>query len=93
MKKIKATISGRVQGVGFRISTLHQAQKLKIKGYVQNLSNGDVEIVAVGEATQIDTLLEWAKSGPESAVVNNIEIEVLPNKVAEFEDFTIHKSR
>lgn len=90
MKKIKALISGRVQGVGFRMSTQSQARQLGIGGYVRNLANGDVEIVASGETERVDKLLTWAKSGPPSAVVDDFRIENLTNE-AEFDGFEIRR--
>ncbi len=77
MKKIRAIVSGKVQGVSFRMYTRTQARQLGVRGYVRNLRNGDVEIVAFGEAAKVDALMEWAKSGSPSAVVNNLEVEVI----------------
>ena len=88
MKSIKVTVSGKVQGVGFRIYTQRQAQQLGVRGYVRNLANGDVEIMAVGKSERVNALLKWASSGSPSAVVNNLEVEVLSD-VEEFKDFEI----
>ncbi len=89
MKKIKAMVSGKVQGVGFRMYTRAQAKQLGVCGYVRNLSNGNVEIVAEGTVEAIDALLVWAKSGSPSAVVKNLEVEVITHNIEEFEDFAI----
>lgn len=75
MKQIKVTVSGKVQGVGFRFYTQQKASELEINGYVKNLANGNVEIIAVGEPEQVDALVEWARSGSPSAVVDNLEIK------------------
>lgn len=91
MKTIKAVVSGKVQGVGYRMSTRNRAKQLNLRGYVQNLNNGNVEIVARGEDASVNSLIEWAKSGPPSAVVDNLEIEVLSENLEEFEDFTIRQ--
>jgi acylphosphatase len=91
LKKIRAIVSGKVQGVGFRVYTQAQAQKLGICGYVRNLSNGDVEIVAEGEAEKLDSLINWAKLGSPSAVVNNLKTEVLNNHDQEFSTFEIRR--
>ncbi|MGL5074493.1 MAG: acylphosphatase [Waterburya sp.] len=91
LKKIRAVASGKVQGVGFRFYTQAQAQKLGICGYVRNLSNGDVEIVAEGEAEKLDALIDWAKSGSPSAVVNNLETEILNNHEPKFSTFEIRR--
>ena len=61
-----------------------------IGGYVKNLKNGDVEIVAQGEAEPLNLLIEWAKSGSPSAVVKNLQLEVI-NHGEEFSDFTIRR--
>ena len=91
MKKIKAIVSGKVQGVGFRMYTRQKAQQLGVRGYVRNLANGDVEIVAIGAIEQVDALLQWAKSGPPSARVDNLEIEAIALNVEEFEGFEIRR--
>ena len=91
MKTVRARVSGKVQGVGFRMYTQQKAQQLGVSGYVRNLRNGDVEIVAAGEAAKVDALMEWAKSGSPSAVVNNLKIEVLTDNLEEFADFEIRR--
>ena len=89
MKSIKAIVSGKVQGVGFRMYTQQKARQLGVKGYVRNLSNGDVEIVATGEIKAVDALLRWAESGSPSAVVDNVEVEKISDR--EFEEFEIYR--
>ena len=89
MKKIRAIVSGKVQGIGFRYSTRQKAKQFGVNGYVRNLANGDVEIVATGESKPVDSLLKWAESGPTSAVVSNLKIEVLNNSFDNFSSFEI----
>lgn len=84
MKRIKAIVSGKVPGVGFRIYTHAQARQLGVRGYVRNLSNGNVEIVAEGVVKAVDALMEWAKSGFPSAVVQNLE-DYLSEKIVTVE--------
>ena len=88
MKIIKAIVSGKVQGVGFRMYTQQKAQQLGVRGYVRNCQNGDVEIIATGEVEAVDALIQWAESGSPSAVVNNLKVEVIID-VEEFKDFEI----
>lgn len=88
-KQIKATVFGRVQGVGFRASTRSQAQRWGVYGYVRNLPNGNVEIVASGEADNVDKLLTWAKSGPTSAVVDGLKVETITEDTTKFDSFEI----
>jgi acylphosphatase len=76
-------VKGRVQGVCFRAYTQKQADKLNLGGFVRNLANGDVEIVASGESTALQKLLAWCHKGPMLAKV----IEVRANPIANHEDF------
>jgi len=77
MKKVRAIVSGRVQGVWFRANTMQEARLLGVRGYACNLSDGSVEIVAEGEASAVDTLIAWAAEGPPLAVVRNVRVEDL----------------
>ena len=88
MKQVKLIVSGKVQGVFFRHYTRQQALKLGLRGYVRNLVNGDVEIIAQGDSPQVDRLIEWAKFGSPAAEVNNLKLEVMSNE-DEFQDFAI----
>jgi len=65
-EKIRYTIrvTGRVQGVGFRYSTLREAQNENITGYVKNMPDGSVEIEAEGSKDQLDIFVEWCRRGP-----------------------------
>ena len=91
MKKVRAIVSGKVQGVGFRMSTRSQAQQLGVCGTVRNLNNGNVEIVAAGKAEAVDALIDWAKTGSPSAVVDDVQTEVMDYKDAEFNSFEIRR--
>ena len=91
MKKVKAIVSGKVQGVGFRMSTRSQAKQLGVYGTVRNLNNGNVEIVAAGETEAVDALIDWARSGPSSAVVNDLQTEAMDYKDGEFNSFEIRR--
>lgn len=82
-------VHGRVQGVGFRYTTQHEARRLGINGYAKNLDDGSVEVVACGEAEQVETLLKWLREGgPRSARVDRVLSE--PHRPREaFTGFTI----
>jgi acylphosphatase len=84
----KAWVHGRVQGVGFRYSTQAEARTLGILGYARNLDDGSVEVLAWGEAEQVDALIAWLKAGgPRSARVEKVLVE--PHQPAELpRDFT-----
>ncbi len=91
MKKIRAIVSGKVQGVGFRLSTLQTARQIGVRGYVRNLKNGNVEIVALEKADKVDALLQWAEIGPPTALVDNLEVEVIADDGEEFSGFEIRR--
>lgn len=77
MKKVRAVVLGRVQGVWFRANTMQEARLLGVRGYARNLPDGSVEIVAEGDASAVDSLLAWAKDGPPLAVVREVRVEEL----------------
>ena len=70
----RVTIHGRVQGVGFRYHFNHAARELGISGWVRNRRNGTVEAMVSGTPAQIASMIEWAKRGPPSAVVERVEV-------------------
>ena len=80
-------ISGKVQGVGFRAFTQEQAQRLKLTGFVRNLADGRVELVAEGAAGGIEKLIEQVKHGPPSARVDGFDCkdETLGGEFERFE--------
>jgi acylphosphatase len=73
-KRVRATVRGVVQGVGFRMYTQRQATRLGINGYVRNLPDGNVEIVAEGDAAVVDRLVDWARNGPPSSRVEGVDV-------------------
>ena len=68
-------VSGRVQGVFYRASTRDQAVRLGLDGWVRNLHNGDVEVVASGQAEAITALEAWLWAGPPAASVASVARE------------------
>lgn len=73
----KCRVSGRVQGVFYRASTQRQAQSLDVMGWVKNLPDGSVEVMACGEIDAVYALCDWCREGPEYARVINVECEEL----------------
>ncbi len=88
MKRYHLFISGKVQGVWYRQSMLHEAIKLGIKGWVKNLSDGRVEAVIEGEEDALKKLINWCQIGPPEAIVNNVEI-IEEVTTSEFSSFKI----
>ncbi len=68
-------VSGRVQGVNFRAATRAAARGLDLRGWVRNLSDGDVELLACGNATAVDQLERWLWEGPPAARVTHVRRE------------------
>ena len=68
-------VSGRVQGVGFRFFAEHTASSLGIGGYVRNLSDGRVEVYAVGPEEKLDGLAGLLHHGPRWADVHGVTQE------------------
>ena len=87
-KRIHIFVTGRVQGVFFRQSTKVMAIKNNVKGWVRNLDDGRVEIVAEGETQDIDNLAHWCKTGPANSRVDEFELSE-ENISDEFENFEV----
>jgi acylphosphatase len=68
-------VSGRVQGVGFRLSAQWTAHSMGLLGWVRNLPDGRVEAVAEGPREKIDTFLRWCHQGPPGAGVSGVQVE------------------
>lgn len=81
-------IDGRVQGVFFRASTMDQAMRLGLKGWVRNCPDGSVEVVAEGQKKSIDDLVAWCRHGPPGARVGNVALQWEDWK-NEFQNFRI----
>lgn len=86
-KTLHCRITGRVQGVCFRMETQKQARKRGIKGWARNCADGSVELMATGEETSLHQLLAWLGQGPPLATVD--EVESLWLTLTPFDDFTI----
>ena len=74
MERFEAVIAGRVQGVFFRDFTRHTAARLGIVGFVRNLEDGSVHVVAEGASDKLETFLEHLREGPPDAKVHAVEI-------------------
>jgi len=75
MKQAHILVSGKVHGVFFRATTREKARQLGLKGFVRNLVNGDVEVVAQGDDNHLRELLQFCQTGPPGAEVEGIDIE------------------
>jgi acylphosphatase len=77
MRRVRAIVSGRVQGVSFRATTAEQATRLGVVGWAKNRSDGAVEIEAEGAPEQVAELLAWCEQGPPHARVARFTVEEL----------------
>jgi acylphosphatase len=86
-RAFRALVIGRVQGVGFRYSAIHEARRLGIRGTVSNQPDGSVEVVAEGEADRLARLAAWLRTGPPGAHVRDLQLEWIPytGRYADFE--------
>ena len=73
-------ISGKVQGVWFRASAKEQADQLGVTGWVRNLPDHKVEVLACGDKEKLAILQEWLKVGPKLAHITDVSMEELPYK-------------
>ncbi len=80
IRKVKILVSGRVQGVYFRLFTQNKAKHFAIKGSVRNLSDGRVEIIAEAENLAIEKFIKWCNRGPITARVDKVEITELEHE-------------
>lgn len=87
-KQLTVIISGRVQGVGYRMFAASHAHRLQITGFVRNLSDGDVEVVAEGEEEALSAFLEILRQGPPAAHISDIQV-FRSDDLSGFESFTI----
>ena len=69
------TVTGRVQGVGFRYFVARAARNLGLTGYVRNLPDGTVEVAVAGERAGLDTLAVLLQQGPPGAAVESVKLD------------------
>ncbi len=75
VKMLKVRVAGKVQGVGFRLWTMHQAEQLGLDGYVRNEIDGSVSAVLSGGDQALATMLERLWDGPPGSSVSNVAYE------------------
>jgi acylphosphatase len=71
----RLTITGRVQGVGYRDWAMATGQRLGLTGWVRNRRDGTVEILAAGESAAIERLIAACREGPPGAAVRSVQAE------------------
>ncbi len=88
MKRAHIFVSGRVQGVFYRATTQEVARRLRLRGWVRNLPDGRVEIVAEGPEDALKALIDWCWEGPPLARVEDVKV-IWEEPTGEFEDFVV----
>jgi acylphosphatase len=71
--RVHLLVSGRVQGVAFRMYTVDEARRLGVSGWVRNLADGRVEIEAEGERSALLDLVRFCEKGPPAARVEGVD--------------------
>ncbi|UCD78780.1 MAG: acylphosphatase [Desulfobacterales bacterium] len=83
-----AIISGRVQGVFFRMETKRAADRFGVFGWVRNLKDGTVEAVFEGDRDRVEAAVDWCRQGPSHASVADVDL-TWQNYTGEFDGFEI----
>jgi len=86
-KRLNVIFKGTVQGVGFRYTAVSIANSLNLRGWVKNLANGEVEIVAEGEENALSELIKGLEDELGNYIVNKETVWQEPT--SEFKDFGI----
>jgi len=87
MKTIRLTIKGKVQGVFFRATAKDIADELRVKGWVRNLPDRNVEITGTATEEMLQKFIDWCNQGPPKARVDEVIVEELDFQP--FNDFRI----
>ncbi len=88
-RSIRATVTGRVQGVGFRQSCRQVARSLDLAGWVHNTADGSVVVFAQGSEDAVERLVTWLWQGPAGARVTGVESDSVAADNT-LRDFFIH---
>jgi DNA ligase D-like protein (predicted 3'-phosphoesterase) len=84
---IRGSVSGQVQGVGFREATVRRAHELSVTGWVRNADDGTVAVHAEGPSRAVEQLVEFLHKGPRTASIG--EVDVQTTKVEGHEQFAV----
>lgn len=77
-KAYKISIRGRVQGVGFRYSAIHAAERYGVTGWVRNEPDGSVSAFCAGSEEATNRFINWCRKGPTMAYVTNVDVQEVP---------------
>lgn len=77
MRRVRALVTGRVQGVMYRDSCRREAERLGVVGWVRNEPDGSVLLEAEGTLADVDALIAWCRIGPPGARVRAVEVDAV----------------
>ncbi len=89
--RLHALVDGRVQGVGFRAFVVDMAEILDLTGWVRNMDDGKVAVLAEGPRDKLEKLLEYLRRGPRGSWVSGVEQE-WQAATGEFTRFSVVRS-
>ena len=89
MQTVHLLITGKVQGVFFRETARKVAEKLKIKGWIKNTRDEKVEAMITGEEKDVNDFINWCKTGPDRAKVEEVMVSGQPETF--FKEFEVKR--
>lgn len=88
LKRVRVTVYGRVQGVGFRHVAVREARRWGVSGWVANRPDGTVELEIQGSPDAVEAMLGWCGRGPATAFVREVKVDERPPR-EDMEGFTV----
>jgi acylphosphatase len=85
--RVRVVVSGRVQGVFFRVETRDMARRLGLAGFVRNRADGAVEAVFQGPKASVNEAIAWCRRGPPMAAIKDVEVST--EELEEIDGFRI----
>jgi acylphosphatase len=89
MQTVHLLITGKVQGVFFRETARKVAEKLNIKGWIKNTRDEKVEAMISGEEKDVNDFINWCKTGPDRAEVEEVMVSGQPETF--FKEFEVKR--
>jgi acylphosphatase len=86
--RLRAIVTGEVQGVGYRAFTRHYARRFGVTGYARNRADGSVVVIAEGRRDALEHLLLYLRRGPQMGRVDALATHWEP-ATGEFAGFTV----
>ena len=92
MRRVHVSVTGTVQGVGYRYTLQHVAQRAGVTGWVRNLRDGSVDAEVEGEDAAVDAVLAWMRQGPPGGHVTSAHVvELVPAPASAGTSFEVRR--